>query len=320
MLISLIIPVYNVEFFLEKCLNSIFSQEIDELLYEVIIVNDGSTDKSLSICEKFQSEYSNVILINQENKGLSGARNSGMSVASGEYVWFIDSDDWITDKSIQSIISVVESKNPDVIALGSGDYINNENILRYDLNICRENNYSTIEYLKWSNFEVGIVIYVIKRDFLISHNFSFYEGIYHEDNEFTYRLIYEINSIEYISDIIYVVNLREGSITRSINSKRSYDLLIVCNVLNDYVQKKVLAKDKIIFINLISMLFNSALFNIKDFDYSVRKQFEKEINKYNFIIKNLIKSDNFKYKLEGLLMFIFKKRRITIYRAMKFFA
>ena len=93
--LSIVIPIYNVEKYLYTCLLSIMTQDIPLTDYEVILINDGSSDGSLVIAERFAAQYSNIRLISQENRGLSGARNRGIEEAQGEYIWFIDSDDYI---------------------------------------------------------------------------------------------------------------------------------------------------------------------------------------------------------------------------------
>ena len=93
MMLSIIIPVYNVERYVEKCIRSCEMQDVTD--FELVVVNDGSTDNSLSIVEQVSKEYENIAIITQKNQGLSAARNAGLQVARGEYVWFVDSDDWI---------------------------------------------------------------------------------------------------------------------------------------------------------------------------------------------------------------------------------
>lgn len=95
MRLSIIVPVYNVEPYLEKCLDSLLDQNIDKSQYEILVLNDGSTDKSLEIVHKYADKYSNIQEFSHPNKGLSGTRNVGLKNATGDYVWFVDSDDWI---------------------------------------------------------------------------------------------------------------------------------------------------------------------------------------------------------------------------------
>lgn len=103
-LISIIIPVYNVEDYLERCLDSIIHQSYKNI--EIIVINDGSTDSSLKILEKYALKNSRIIIVNQENKGLSGARNIGVEKAIGDYIWFVDGDDFIDNDACERLISL----------------------------------------------------------------------------------------------------------------------------------------------------------------------------------------------------------------------
>ena len=102
MKISIIIPVYNVENYLAECLNSVVNQTYRNI--EIIIVNDGSTDNSFSIIQQYQLQDERIKIINQENQGLSAARNAGMKVASGEYLWFVDSDDYVAINACEEFV------------------------------------------------------------------------------------------------------------------------------------------------------------------------------------------------------------------------
>ncbi|EGO6707923.1 glycosyltransferase family 2 protein, partial [Enterococcus faecalis] len=111
-LVSVVIPVYNVEKYVEKCLDSVINQTYQNL--EIIIVNDGSTDNSLSVCQKKKLSDSRIKLINKENGGLSSARNAGIECAQGEFICFIDSDDWIELDYIEVLLNGMENTNVDI--------------------------------------------------------------------------------------------------------------------------------------------------------------------------------------------------------------
>ena len=111
--ISVIIPVYNVRKYIEKCLDSILNQTVP--FDEIIVVNDGSTDGSEIVCRKYQSAHPGIILIEQKNLGLSEARNRGMKRATGDYIVFVDSDDWVSDCMCETIKSIVADRDLDVV-------------------------------------------------------------------------------------------------------------------------------------------------------------------------------------------------------------
>lgn len=115
MQLSIIIPVYKVEKYIRDTLQSIYRQQYDENLFEVIVINDGTPDDSMRIVAEFTNKHANLHIINQKNQGLSCARNAGLKIAQGEYVWFVDSDDTVTEESIGKVIECIERSKADVI-------------------------------------------------------------------------------------------------------------------------------------------------------------------------------------------------------------
>ena len=141
MQLSIIIPVYKVEKYIRDTLQSIYRQQYDENLFEVIVINDGTPDDSMRIVAEFTNKHANLHIINQKNQGLSCARNAGLKIAQGEYVWFVDSDDTVTEESIGKVIECIERSKADVIGLA------------YSKSVKR------IECLKWNQpFGTNIVV------------------------------------------------------------------------------------------------------------------------------------------------------------------
>ena len=110
--ISIIIPMYNAEKYIARCLESVINQSFNDI--EIIIVNDGSTDKSLEICRKYAEVDERIVILNKENNGVSVARNQGMNVATGEYIMFVDSDDWIDESMCQYLYKRISECNADI--------------------------------------------------------------------------------------------------------------------------------------------------------------------------------------------------------------
>lgn len=121
--ISVIVPVYNAEKYISRCLDSILSQEGD---FEVVVINDGSTDSSLKILQEYAKKYKNIKLINQSNQGVSAARNAGLKVASAKYITFVDSDDWLESNAFKSAIDVIKRDKSDVLLTGYYDVYDRE--------------------------------------------------------------------------------------------------------------------------------------------------------------------------------------------------
>ena len=239
-LISIIIPVYNAEKYLNECLDSVYSQGIDNM--EVICVNDGSTDNSLNVLQTIKSKYPNLIIINRKNGGLSAARNTGYNASTAKYIYFLDNDDYLYPNVMKKMIDFVSDKNLDicffnVLKEGKDPYFTINNNITEVL--------TGIEIYKL-NYEVNgffppsaVWTILFKRDFLESNNLIFKEGLEHEDEEFTPRAYYLAKKVSLLDiPIQFHRVLREGSITEStyIKFKENHirDFILTCSHLYYY--------------------------------------------------------------------------------------
>ena len=138
-LLSIIVPVYKVEEYIRPCIESIFKQGLDDADFEVIIVNDGTPDKSMEIIADIIATHQNIIVINQENQGLSMARNNGMKIATGEYIQFLDSDDLLIDKSLPYLLDKATSSKADLVV---ADFISMDDnkIAKFNNNTFKQRN------------------------------------------------------------------------------------------------------------------------------------------------------------------------------------
>lgn len=240
---SLIIPVYNVENYLEQCLNSIINQAFND--YEVIIINDGSTDNSLSLCELFALKHKHVKLINQKNQGLSSARNSGMAMASGKYIWFVDSDDYIQKNSLEILYNHLSESFLDVLGFSNYHFIEETQLLREN-NINSESIIlSNLELIEQNLlFEIAPWIYIYKHDFLKEHTINFREDIkIHEDEFYLIEVLSKLKSIKFIADRLYIYRIRVNSLMRS-NRKldKLYSFAQLIYYFNELKNKKYLCE------------------------------------------------------------------------------
>ena len=214
--ISIIIPVYNTEFYLNKCLDSVIKQDIED--FEIICVNDGSTDNSIKILKKYSRIDQRIKIISQKNQGVSVARNKALDVAKGEYVMFVDSDDWLEENSLLSIYNAIKKTNSDVMEFRNDCYFGN---LRRTGNYTELNKCQTDKDL----FSVVPSLYLIwnkiyKRDFINSNNIKFPENITNaEDGVFNLECLYANPrfSVDYTLGYHYR-QLRDGSVTKNIKS------------------------------------------------------------------------------------------------------
>ena len=228
-ILSIIIPVYNVEKYVWKTLESIFESTLPKSELEVIVVNDGTKDNSMSIVNEFAAKFDNLKIINQENQGLSVARNTGLKAARGKYVWFVDSDDWIEYDSLPFLLKHLEHSDKDVLMFKIREYDEEGRILLerfFHDNKNEEQISGTNVVLYQKKYGVDITPmqqYVISRDFLLSNKLFFVPGIYHEDKEFAPRMLINAKKVTIIPKVIYCYLRRNsGSITTddSLQKKR----------------------------------------------------------------------------------------------------
>ncbi len=231
--LSIVIPIYNVEKYLSKCIESCLNQDFPRDEYEIICVNDGSTDKSKAIAEEFVESHSNVRLINQRNKGLSAARNTGLKEAKGEYIWFVDSDDRIETNCFVDLIQRANEENLDVLCFCLNLEYPDGKVAKYI--VVHEDSgkvYDGKDFINRVDMPPAAWSAIYRKTFLLMNNLRFYEGILHEDQEFTPRAYCLATKIGYIDIPLYYYNQREGSIMKSNrNIKRCQDLLKVADSL-----------------------------------------------------------------------------------------
>lgn len=228
---SIIIPVYNVEKYILECLSSVLNQTFSD--YEIILVDDGSTDSSGEICDEYASKYSNIHVYHQANQGQSAARNMGVRQAQGEYIWFVDSDDLIIKKDALELLKEKVDNEPDLIVFGwkeasdDADFVKAEDRFNFDMSV--ETVQSGTDYLddalSKNHFYYWYPwIYIFKKSYWVSKGFEFEEGKKFEDTKLMYRTILDGNSIDKIAECFYGYRVgREGSTVTSISLRTLQD-------------------------------------------------------------------------------------------------
>lgn len=216
--ISVIIPIYNCEQYLEKCLNSLINQTLKDI--EIILINDGSTDNSLKIIEKFDD--TRIKLINKENGGQSSARNKGLEIANGEYIGFIDSDDWIDSDYYEKLYNTALKYNADIAMT---DFIRiGPNKHKIRLNIKSEKVYKTIEEkIQIANaLKEGCIWNKIYKKEILT-NLRFNEGMYFEDGPFTIKALFNSKTLVTVPDTFYYYYQNPKSTVKTMDAKKRND-------------------------------------------------------------------------------------------------
>lgn len=262
--VSIIIPTYNVASYIIECLESVASQTYRGSL-ECIVVDDCGTDDSIALADNFIQHYSGKIdfriLHRQKNGGLSAARNTGLNEAKGEFVYFLDSDDYITPDCIESLVEV--AKHFPKVEIVQGGIVNTKGTIIYDSTRFKtpqllEDRKDIYSKLVFGELPVSSWNKLIRRDFLKENSIDFYEGVIHEDVDFLYKLAAHVTSFALCPVISYCYRVqREGSILSTTNDDRStQSRILVYNACLDKKMKMPFRKllTRSIFLRLIFVL------------------------------------------------------------------
>lgn len=230
---TLIIPVYNVEAYLRQCLDSVLCQDYSD--WEAVCVNDGSTDGSAAILEDYAAKDARFQVFTQPNGGLSAARNAGLDAAKGEYILFLDSDDWLEPKALETIDTSLNGE--DMLSFSGRRFFEDTQSFN-PADVLPEKAYASgMDYyngnaLSQRDFAfVCVVLRAYRRAFLVDNGLRFKEGILHEDNLFTPLACYYAQKVKQINACCYDYRVRAHSITTTVDMKRLTDLMETANEL-----------------------------------------------------------------------------------------
>lgn len=227
--LTIIVPVYNVENYIRPCLDSIFQQDIDENRYEVIIVNDGTKDSSMEIIQDIIEQHENITVINQDNQGLSVARNNGIAVAKGEYILMPDSDDLLIENSLKPLIEKALESRADLVV---ADFLRmtDEEIKQSKTSLLQQTEFEYTEktgeelFLQDLNpYQCYVWRTLFRRDFILENNLTFVPGIYIQDVPFTHECYLKAQKCIRTSWLLNIYRKGHESATFSFNTKKAKD-------------------------------------------------------------------------------------------------
>jgi len=315
--VSVIIPVYNAEKYLNDCLESIINQTLDNI--EIICVNDGSFDNSIDILNKYANLDNRVKVISTENNGQGSARNIALNYATGEFISFVDADDWIESNSYEILYNHAQKYNLDILFFQMINYINSsDKFVETDLynHKCFINNFKSNQVFSFNDFKnflfeipVCPVSKLYRRDFLLNNNLTFPVNIIFEDNLFFYTAIFFTEKMGFLDEHLYYRRRHDESVTQNI-TKKAYDIVIVTNEILNIFQKYGMYNElKMNIINhvfsmIMEWFFKSPLeyceeFFLKIKDNSIiftvfREDFQKYLNKeYSNIYQLFLKNNHY---------------------------
>ena len=316
MKLTIIIPIYNVEPYIKRCLMSCILQ--DSSLgeeYEIICVNDGTKDKSAEIAKEIALSYNGVVVIDQENGGLSSARNTGLSYARGEYVWFVDSDDYIEENCLPRILSYL-NEDLDILQL-QYRHIYEDETPAFDIEFCRiEGIKSGFEVIEQGGLPAPAQFSIYRTRFLYENKLSFVRGIYHEDSEFKPRVTYLAKNITSDSVISYNYLQRlSGSITSQFKLKNGLDILAVNDSLLKFADTQNMSnKYRKFFYNHIGLNMNTLLYGYRQLSNEDKFILFNQLKKHKHHFKRMIQSNIPKYWIEGLVFYLNLKLGLFLHR------
>lgn len=267
--LSIIVPVYNVEKYIRQCLESIFKQGLDDAEFEVIIVNDGSTDHSMEMIADIISQHNNITVINQENLSLSVARNNGIAAAKGEYILMPDSDDLLIEERLKPLLEkALETKVDLVVA----DFLTmtDDEIEHTNTSTLQQ---PTYEFTRKTGHELFLqdmnpnYCYVwrtlYRREFITSNHLSFYPGIRYQDIPFTHECCFRANNCMRTNIVLNIYRIWPGSATRAYTINNSRHFITAIALTWRLRQMEGLSSDVVykleenIFVSLSAMIYNT---------------------------------------------------------------
>lgn len=275
--LSIIVPIYKVESYLPKCVDSLLNQDMPLEEYEIILVDDGSPDRCGEICEAYASRFANVKVVHRENGGLSAARNSGIEVAQGLYIQFVDSDDYLEPDVLKFLVDKMDADKLDILRF---NYQNvNEKYEVFEPNRVSK---PFVDYrdevcdgLTFLTERLGFGCYawqfMIRRELIESCRFK--EGIYFEDTEWTPRILLKAHRVSSVSKMTYDYLMRDGSITKSVDEMKKQKVLQDLMLSIDYLQRmKVSVEDRRWFEGMVSQTVLSVVSYVVANCYGERKK------------------------------------------------
>lgn len=323
MKLSIVVPVYNVEQYVRKCILSIINQD-DNLFkdIELIIVNDGTKDKSFEQIQDLVDKYDNIMFVNQENQGLSVARNNGMDIASGDYVWFVDSDDWISQDALKIVMPHLNNIN-DIVSVAYTKVTESEETVECSYFKDVKTLSGKDSFRQRCEFSTMAQRGIYRKAFMSKNNLVFMPGIYSQDDELCLRASYLADTVSLIPQPVYYFLRTTGenhkSIMNSGKPKYGFDYITVVKSLTKFKHERVTEKDlSKRFDYHISVLINNGLNAISKCTVEDQKKFCEMYKEESGLNKSLYKGGG-KYFLESILFSLFPSKMVKTYNMLRRF-
>lgn len=228
--VSVIVPVYNVEKYLDKCVQSITNQTYKDI--EIILVDDGSKDTSGALCDQWAKKDDRIKVIHKENGGIADTRNTGIDASCGEWILFIDSDDWYEKQNhIETLMDFAQQNDSDIVCFNYKRFFEKKQAFSDVLCHPEMPNPSLLYMVDNKIFTSSACLKLIKKSILTENNITFEKGVLSEDIEYNAKFLLTTNKISFCKDCVYIYRQRENSITTSVSKKHVDDLIYIIDKL-----------------------------------------------------------------------------------------
>ena len=296
-MITIVIPVYNVKNYLCECIDSVLNQKFHD--YEIILVDDGSTDGSGKLCDDYKMNNSKITVIHQKNAGLSEARNAGLKIAKGDYVYFLDSDDYIRNDALEVMNEEIVKANPDLIYFEASVFYDSmksdsTNLIVYD----RKKEYDimtggqiSLKLFRENEYYTAVPLHLFKREFLLENKLFFYPGILHEDNLFTTLAFIKAKKAKHIHAKLYYRRMRRGSIMTTEFTNKNFHGYCTCiiELINEIDKYRNDSYERI----FLKEFITKRCYMVLNIHHKLSKEKRNEMKTDYDLLKNKMKGINF---------------------------
>lgn len=246
--VSIIVPIYNIRDYLPECVDSLRNQTLSDI--QIILVDDGSTDGSGQIIDSFAAQDARILALHKENGGQSSARNMGFLYAAGEYILYVDGDDYVIPETVERLYTAAKEHNADIV---HGDLLNDADRLKDSAfrKLSFENKKTSVlsyikEVIEKEIYDIVPFLYLVRKTYLEQHNFRFAEGYFYEDQLYTMQLLShpEASIVKIRFPFYYYRMDRPGSTTNHMTLKKGMDSAYICKEMYKYIRQHIQDENK----------------------------------------------------------------------------